>query len=297
MVSLRSLPPAAWIAILSVIIATTFGPITIRYAQLEGVPSIYIIAIRLLLTAAILTPFVWPQSAGDIAKLSPQKWLWTGAAGLFLTLNLLMLFLALEYTSVLVTGMLRRLSPLWVLGLEVLFLSAIFRPNVWLGIIVTVSGSILVAVATAGAVEPGSAPILGASLAVVGSVCMAFYLLIGRGLRDALPSLAYSWLVFMIGGLLALLVTISSGVPLWGYSLAGYVWVLICTVVSQIMGHVALNQTLHYVAATYISLIMQLSIVASGVVAYFTFNQVPSFRQVIGCVAIVLGVMIATRDK
>jgi hypothetical protein len=39
------------------------------------------------------------------------------------------------------------------------------------------------------------------------------------------------------------------------------------TVVAQIIGHIALNKTLQYVLATYISLIMQLSIVASGVVA------------------------------
>ena len=46
--------------------------------------------------------------------------------------------------------------------------------------------------------------------------------------------------------------------------------------------------------ATYISLIMQLSIVLSGVVAFFTFNQVPSIWQVGGSIAVMVGVMVAT---
>lgn len=296
MIGSRSLPSGAWIAILAVIAATTFGPITIRYAQLAGAPSVYIIVVRLLLTSLLLTPFVWRRNTRAFGQMSARNWMWAGLAGLFLVINLLMLMYALEFTSVLVTGMLRRLSPLWVIGLEIAFLSAVFRPRVWVGIVVTVVGSILVAVATSGAVEPGSAPVLGATLAIIGSICMGLYLLIGRNLRDALSSLAYSWLVFTIAGLLALVLALATDVPLWGYSLQEYFWVLMSTLVAQIVGHIALNQTLQYVPATYISLIMQLSIVASGVVAYFAFSQAPSMWQSIGCVAIVTGVLIATRE-
>lgn len=292
-----NLPNAAWIAILAVIGATTFGPITIRAAQLEGVPSVYIIVVRLLLTSLVLTPIIWRDSRQKFWQMSRRDWLWAGLSGFFLALNLLMLFWALEYTSVLVTGMLRRMSPLWVIGLEILFLAAVFGRRVWVGLLITVAGSIAVALGSAGAVEPGSAPALGAAIAIVGSICMGLYLLIGRKLRDVLPSLAYSWLVFTIAGILALLTALATQTPLWGYSAAGYFWVLMVTLVSQIIGHIALNKTLQYVPATYISLIMQLSIVASGVVAYFAFNQIPSLWQVAGCVAIVSGVMIATWQK
>lgn len=297
MVNIRSLPSAAWVAILAVIAATTFGPITIRYAQLAGAPSIYIIVVRLLLTSLLLVPFVWRKNTNAFGQMSARNWLWAGLAGFFLVFNLLMLMFALEFTSVLVTGMLRRLSPLWVIGLEIAFLSAIFRPRVWVGIVITVAGSMLVALATSGAIEPGSAPVLGAVLAIIGSICMGLYLLIGRNLRDALSSLAYSWLVFTIAGLLALVLAVATDVPLWGYSLQEYFWVLMSTLVAQVVGHIALNQTLQYVPATYISLIMQLSIVASGVVAYFAFNQIPSLWQGLGCAAIIVGVVIATWQK
>lgn len=291
------LPSTAWFTILLVIVATTFGPITIRAAQLEGVPSLYIIAVRLLLTALVLTPFVWRDGGEKLWQMRSRDWLWAALSGLFLAINLLMLFLALQYTSVLVTGMLRRLSPLWVIGLEILFLGALFSHRVWIGLLITVAGSIVVALGSAGAIEPGSAPTFGALLAIIGSICMGFYLLIGRKLRDVLPSLAYSWLVFIIAGSLALLTALATRTPLWGYSARAYFWVLMVTLVSQIIGHIALNKTLQYVPATVISLIMQLSIVASGVVAYFAFNQQPSLWQGLGCVAIVAGVMIATRQK
>lgn len=292
-----SLPPAAWIAILSVIGATTFGPIFIRAAQLEGVPSTYIIAVRLLLTSLVLAPFVFRGDAPLFRQMSNPDWLLSGLAGLFLSINLLMLVLALEYTSVLVTGILRRISPLWVIGLEIFFLSALFTSRLWVGLVITLIGSVVVAVGSAGAVEPGSAPVFGASLAMIGSVCMACYLLIGRKLKDALPSLAYSWLVFTASGVLFLLAILVTKTPLWGYSMIGYVWVIGATIVAQLIGHVALNITLQYVPATYISLIMQLSIVLSGVVAYFAFNQIPSLWQVLGSMAVVGGVMIATWQR
>jgi len=289
-----NLPYPAWIAILAVIVATTFGPITIRIAQMEGVPSVYIIAARLLLTSLVLAPIVLRHNSDKLRQMRGQDWLWAGAAGFFLAVNLLMLFLALEYTSVLVTGILRRLTPIWSIGLEIFILAAAFSRRVWLGVLITVAGSIAVALGSAGAIEPGPAPTFGAMLAIIGSICMGFYLLIGRKLRDTLPSLTYSWLVFTIAGLCALLATIGTQTPLWGYSLRGYIWVIIVTIVSQILGHIALNRTLQYLPATHISLIMQLSIVASGIVAFFVFNQIPSNWQVIGSLAVIVGVMVAT---
>lgn len=290
-----NLPYAAWLAILAVIIATTFGPITIRVAQLEGVPSIYIIAARLLLTSLVLAPIALRRrDAIKLWQMGHQDWIWAGLAGFFLAVNLLMLFLALEYTSVLVTGILRRLTPIWAIGLEMFFLAAIFSRRVWLGILVTIAGSIAVALGSAGAVEAGSAPAFGALLAIIGSVCMGFYLLIGRKLRDVLPSLTYSWLVFTIAGSIALLTTIGTGTPLWGYSASAYFWILVVTIVSQILGHIALNMTLQYLPATHMSLIMQISIAASGVVAFFAFNQIPSLWQIAGSLAVIAGVMVAT---
>jgi len=290
-----NLPYAAWLTILAVILATTFGPITIRVAQLEGVPSVYIISARLLLTSLVLAPVALRrQDVSILWQMNRQDWLWTGLAGFFLAVNLLMLFLALEYTSVLVTGILRRLMPIWAIGLEMFFLAAIFSRRVWIGVLVTVGGSVAVALGGAGAIEAGSAPAFGALLAIIGSVCMGFYLLIGRKLKDVLPSLTYSWLVFTIAGFCALLATIGTGTPLWGYSATAYFWVLVVTIVSQILGHIALNMTLQYIPATHLSLIMQVSIAASGVVAYFTFNQVPSTWQIAGSLAVIIGVMVAT---
>lgn len=288
-----SLPSNAWIAISAVVVATTFGPIFLRAAQLEGVPSVYIITARLFLTSLLIGPFVM-RSPANFGQLTRSEWAWAGLAGLFLAINLLMLVFALEYTSVLVTGILRRISPMWVIGMEIAFLAAAFTRRVWVGLFVTIAGSVVVALGSAGAIEPGSAPVFGATLAIIGSVCMAFYLLIGRKLKDALPSLAYSWLVFTIAGLITFGVMVATDVPLTGYSTMGYVWVVGATFVAQILGHIALNATLQYVPATYISLIMQLSIAMSGVVAYFAFRQVPSMWQVIGSIAVVVGVMVAT---
>ena len=47
-----------YLAIGSTIFAASTAPILIRYAQAEGVPSLYIVMARLWLTVAIMAPFI-----------------------------------------------------------------------------------------------------------------------------------------------------------------------------------------------------------------------------------------------
>ena len=286
--------PSAVVIIILILFATTFGPITIRVAQLEGVSSLFIILVRLSLASLVMAPFVLQRDRAALQQMQWKDWGWAALAGLFLAINLLMLFLALEYTSVLVTGILRRITPLWVIGMEILFLATVFGRRVWVGMFVTIAGSIVVALGAEGAIEPGPEPALGASLALIGSICMGCYLLIGRKLRTVLPSMAYSWVVFSAAGLFTFVAVLATQTPLSGYTTSGYLWVLIVTIVSQGIGHVSLNMSLQFLPATYVSLIMQLSVVAGGVVAIFAFNQIPSLYQIIGSVAVTAGVMLVT---
>jgi drug/metabolite transporter (DMT)-like permease len=284
----------AAIILFLVAFAAATGPIAIRQAQLVGVHSLALIAIRLLLGSLALTPFALRRHRKEILSMPRRLWLYVILAGCMLAGNIIMLVLSLEYTSVLVSSVLRRTSPLWVISLEVIFLGAAFRRNVWWGVGLTLVGSVLVAFGAAGAVEAGSRPVLGAGLALFGSICSCLYLISGRAFRDRLPSLAYIWLIFTVAAVVGLLLAWAAGVSLTGYTLEGYFWVLVVTVVAQLMGHVLLNLSLQFTPATYASIATQAGLVLSAVLAFFFFGQIPSWLQVGGSSLIIGGILMVS---
>lgn len=283
-------PAYAYALLLIVVFASATGPLAIRQAQSTGVPSLYIIATRITLTALILAPYVLRRYPTQLRRLQRRDWLILFLSGLLFALNLIFLFLSLEYASVLVTGMVRRTSPFWVIWLEMFFLGAVFSRFVWVGLGVTVVGSVLVALGNASAVGGGSQPLLGMALALTGAFSMGVYLLIGRAMRHRLPSLLYSWLIFCFAGGLTWLAVFAFGVPLGGYSPAGYTWIIIVTLITQFLGHIPINLSLRHFTATNLSLILQAGVVLGAILAFFLFNEIPSTTQIIGSGAIMLGV-------
>jgi drug/metabolite transporter (DMT)-like permease len=82
-----------------------------------------------------------------------------------------------------------------------------------------------------------------------------------------------------------------------GYNWHGYLWVLVITVIAQLTGHLPINFAVRHFPATYLSVLMQFSVVTAALLAFFYFGEVPTWLQVVGGLIIMLGVTIVTRQK
>ena len=291
-----------------VLAAAAIAPIFVRRAQLAGIPSPLLVWLRLTLATAVITPFAIRREPAALRGLSRRDWLLSLAAGFWLVCNLLLFFAALEYTNVFVTSVLRRTTPLWTALPEVLLLGAIFPRRLWWGIGITMVGGALVAVSGSGGalvglaggereLGPFSAGQLGALIALVGAACGAFYLLLGRVLNTRMPSLVYSWLAFSWGALLSSAVLLIWGIPLGGYSLAAYGWALSVVVIAQLIGHIAINWSVGKLPATTLSIVIQLSVVLSGVLAWLWLAEAPRPGEVLGSAIVLAGVALATLKR
>ena len=286
------------------LVAATFAPLFVRRAQLEGIPTPLIVWLRLALSAAAITPFVLRREAAALRQLGRRELLLSLAAGFWLVCNLLLFFAALEYTGILVTSVLRRTTPLWTALPEVFLLGAIFPRRLWWGIAITMLGGALVALSggagTAGLAGGGqalgqlSASQWGALLALGGAACGAFYYVLGRYLNAHMPMLVYSWLAFAWGGLISGVLLLFWRIPLGGYSLAGYGWALSVVVIAQLVGHLAINWSVGKLHATTMSLVMQLSVVTSGLLAWLWLAELPLPGEVLGSAVVLGGVTLAT---
>lgn len=288
-------PVYAWVLVASVIFAAATGPIAIREAQLAGLSSLQIIFFRLILANLLLAPTMWRSHRGDFGRIAPRDRLLVIIAGIFFAANLILLFYSLEYTSVLVVGVLRRTSPLWLVGLEIALLGAHFRRELWIGLGIVLTASALVGLDGTQVGTIGRNPQLGAGMALVGALCIALYLLIGRTLTNRVDGLLYSWLVFSAAAVTIFAVILATGdkwlQPTW----TNLYWIVVVTLVTQFLGQIPINLALRYFPATVLSIIMQLGIVASAIIAFFAYSEVPTTLQIMGSIAILFGVYLITK--
>ena len=283
--------------IVTMIFSAAVTPIAIRITQSEGVPSLVIVLIRLWLVSIALLPWIWLRYRRELQSLTTRQVLLSGVSGFWLALNLLLLFVSLEYTSVLMTSLLRRTTPLWIVLPEILIFGVIFSRRFWLSLVLTLIGVALVGLGGLTAIEAGSDPLLGGALALIGSFCFGAYLLIGRQLNNVIPPLLYSFLVFLSAALVTSVFVAFSATPITGYSAQGYLWVIIVTILAQAMGHLMMNLALQHFTATALAIILQIAVVGSALIALFLFGEIPSLVQIIGSALVIYGVVIATIEQ
>lgn len=283
--------------VLTIVFSAGLTPIAIRYTQAEGVPSIIILFIRLWLITVGLFPIVWLRYGDELRAMTVQQWALSLIAGFWLSMNLFMLFLSLEYTSVLVSSVLRRTTPALIVLPEIFLFGALFSRRFWMSLVMTLIGVVMVGVGGLTAIEAGANPLLGAGMASFGAVCFGIYLLIGRKLNNAIPPLVYSFVVFLSAGIVTTFFTVVTQTPVTGYSTNGYLWTIGVTILAQVLGHIPINIALQKFTATAMAIILQIGVVVSAVFALFLFGEIPSWLQLIGSVLVIMGVTITTIEQ
>lgn len=277
------------------LIAGSSASILIRMAQNEGVPTLFIVATRLTLAAAIVTPIVWRQAGTELRSINLKTVLFAAVAGILLALHFITFMTALEHTTVLVVNVLAGSSPLFVALLEVFVLREKLPKIVWGGLFVAIAGSAVIALGSGAGL--GDDPLLGVVFSLAGAVSAAAYLILGRRVRKTLSTLPYIWLLFSSAALTSIIAMILTATPISGYSTEGYFWVLLVTIFPQLIGHSIFSYVLAYLPATYISIVTQLSIAVAALIAAQIFNEVVTVAQLIGSAAILIGVIIVTISR
>ncbi|HVU12922.1 MAG TPA: DMT family transporter, partial [Phototrophicaceae bacterium] len=256
--------------------AASLAAIFIRIAQGDGMPSDFIAAGRLALSAIILTPIALRGHRAEIAKLTRTDVLLASASGLILAIHFATWVASLAYTSVLISVVLVGTSPLWSALFEVVFLRAQLRRLVAVGLALAFAGGLIIGMAGSGSsTSVDSAPTLGAMLSLAGAVAFAIYLVIGRKLRSELSLIPYIWLVYSFAAIFLLLLVLINGTPITGYTPKAYFMLVLLALVPQLIGHSSFNYSVKYLSATFVGIATQMEPIGSSLAAYFIFTEVP----------------------
>lgn len=289
-------PRRVWLPYMALVIsvmAGSTGPILVRLAQAEGVPTLIIVSFRMWIASLVLTPFVLSNFGPQLRALSHRDILLGLASGVIFAIQFIALFEAFSYTSILIAGVINGSIPLWAALMERYILKVRLNRLVWMGLGLALAGGVVIGLSGQGG-NAGDRVLLGAILALTSAIMAAIYLIIGRTTRTHIDLLPYIWMVFSWGAVTMLIMVVATGEQVIGYSPEAYVWMVLLTIFAQLIAHSGFNYTLAYLPATFISISAQVVSVIAAIAAFFIFSEVPGALQIVGSLVITLGVVMAT---
>lgn len=290
------------------IIAVSSASLFIRYAQKE-MPSLVVAALRLVFASILMTPWVLKKHTPEIRKISSTEWVRIVGAGFLLAVHFATWISSLEYTSVASSVVLVTTTPIWVAIFSPIFLKE--RPGrmTIIGLVVAIIGGLIVSLANdcsfirgsfscfinTGAAQPHA--FLGNILALIGAVCAAFYLMIGRVLRKTVDLTVYVYCIFSCAGVFLVLFAFLAGKVFYPYSFTAYAFCLALAVFPQIVGHTSLNWALAYLPVGFVAIVLLGEPVGSTILAAIFLKEIPSTVEILGGLTILYGIFLASRKQ
>ena len=291
------------------VLAVSTASLFIRYAQTEA-SSLTIAAGRLTLATLFLYPVALRRNGKEeLAQLNRKQLGLLLLAGIFLAVHFASWITSLQYTTVASSVVLVATSPLWVALFSPLFLHERLAPGIWIGLVITLLGASVVGISNACQLQSTGlvcAPLsqfiegrafLGNSLALLGALMSAGYLLIGRRVRSKISIISYTFTVYGTAALVLLAAVFLTGQKVLGFSPLTYVWFLLLAVIPQLIGHSSFNWALKYLSAAYISVALLGEPIGSSLLAYLFLTETPSIVEIIGGVLILVGIYLSSRAE
>ncbi|MFZ7125593.1 MAG: DMT family transporter [Desulfobacterales bacterium] len=285
-------PPLHPYAVMAIgIAAVSTGAIFARAAQAHPV---VIAAYRVGLAVLFLAPLVLWKARDELRRLGSHKLGLALLSGCFLALHFATWISSLNYTSVANSVLLVNTNPLWVALLNPFVTRETIGRRTRFSIMISVLGAIVIG---AGDFHSDPRTLMGDGLAVVGSICAAAYLLLGRKLRGGLSLLAY---VFICYGCAAVLLWIAVAVfqlPASGFPAATWGAFLGMALCSQLIGHSSYNWALRWVSASGVAISLLGEPIGASLLAYLLFGEALDAPKWIGGAMILSGIYLSATEK
>ena len=217
-----------------------------------------------------------------------------GLAGFFLALHFGTWISSLNYTSVANSVVLVNTNPIWVGVLTPLISKDRLSWMTRIGIVISVIGGVIIGF---GDFAIGRQALWGDFLALLGSICAAMYLLLGRNLRQKLSLLAYIVLCYGSAAIILWSFVLALHLPARGFSPGTYSAFVGMAVISQIIGHSSYNWALEWFSASLIAVSLLGEPIGATILAYSIFGDTLTWTKVVGGPLFLAAIYLAARGE
>ncbi len=242
-----------------------------RFA-LTGAGPLAVSALRLGIAAAVLLAVATVRR--DRTAPLPRQSRGLALAGVALAVHFAGWIASLQYTTVAVSTLLVATAPIWTAVYDAVIRRRTPSLRTLCGFAGGAAGLALVVGFNAAAPPIPGHPLFGAALALAGSLAMAIYLLIVRDVRGSLGTRTivtrtYAWAAIV---LVAAAVLMRQGPPALA-DLPAWGGILGMALVSQLLGHTALNAALRWFSPSAVAFSTLIEPVSAAVLAFFIFGE------------------------
>ena len=278
--------PAPGVALVVATVAVSFSAILIRLAHDDAATIVWL---RMGMAAVLLAPWVLRDVRRHVMPRGRTQISLVLASGVLLAGHFLLWTASLQYTSIAASVLLVSIHPIIVTPVGRRWLGERVSRRTLVAVAIALLGMV---VTCAGDFRVDSHAFAGDLLAIGGAVCLAGYLLIGRGVRSQLGVAGYSAVVYAVVCVIAALTAVAGGrahLPSPDVALACLGLAVVCT----ICGHTVYNWALRHVQVLLVSLSFLGEPPLAALLALAFFGAVPGLPTIAGGVLILAGLALA----
>ena len=264
------------------------------FARIADAPSLVIAAYRVGLASLLLVPVACWKARHELRSLSSRDFKIAFLAGVFLAMHFATWISSLKFTAISNSVVLVSTSPLWVGILAPLLIREKIKRRTLLCILLSIVGCVII---VSGDFSSGGNALRGDFLALMGGLCAAGYLIIGKALRQKLSLLVYISICYGSAAIVLWIVVLMMGLQVSGFSnqTLGAVWAM--ALISQIIGHSSYNWALRYCSTTLVALSFLGEPVGSTILAYLLFHEELTLTKAVGGLIILGAIYLAARSE
>lgn len=288
----RPPPFPPFLALIAGVLAVSTGAI---FARLADAPALVIAAYRVGIAALIVLPLAWWRARAELRRLTAADYGLAILAGLFLALHFATWISSLFYTSVATSVILVNTNPLWVGILTPLLSTDRLHRFTIFGIVLSVVGGVIIGVGDS--TTDGTQALWGDFLALMGGVCAALYLLLGRNLRRKLSLLAYVTVCYGSAAVILWIMVLAAQLPISGFSSQTYTMFVAMALIPQLIGHSSYNWALRWFSTSLIAVSLLGEPIGSAILAYLIFAEGVTWLTVLGGGLILAAIVLAARGE
>ena len=260
--------------------------------RISTAPSMVLVFYRVLIASVLLIPYALIRNREEFRQMGRKTALLCLMSGLFLGLHFASYFQALRYTSIASAVALVDTEVFFVAFMIFFFFREIIPLRAWAGILLTFTGSMLIALSDAGG---GEHVLLGDLIALAGAACLAVYTILGKVCRKEISTTAYTTLVYSSAALTVLVILLYTRTPVLGYEPVNWLSALGMAVFCTLLGHSVFNWALKYESAAFLSTVKLLEPVFAAILGVLLFREIPSKQVMLGGFIVILGVYVYSR--
>lgn len=283
-------PPGRDLLYLAVAVAfiSTSGPLI----AVTAAPALAIAFWRCFLGSVAMAPLVLWRRRRELLALDRREWKLIILAGLFLAAHFATWIPSLRFTTVASSTALVATQPIWA-ALIARARGAHVPVQAWFGIGLAMLGIIALTGVDA-SIDPRQ--LIGDGLALLGAILAAAYVTVGAQVRQSVSTLTMTFVLYGVSAIALLIVCVVGGQSLTGYSAQAWLYIILLTVGSQLLGHSLINRALATTSATVASLAILFEMPGSTLIAALWIGQVPPLAIVPAVALLFAGLIIVIRS-